>query len=130
MLKWIREVLPMHTFQPRMFDNIEDPADVAKDDEEDPNVKQKDALKGRHCVDLYGYRDMEAESEEDETAGKDSMEMEDCKEKGDNKTRTNQDIESKKRKAPEDPESPEKKKKESPAEQSASISSLSEITYS
>merc|ERR1711909_260961 len=59
-------------------------------------------LLGRHCVDFFGYRDMDADSEEG-------------KEKGDKKTPTKQDNESKKRKASEDPKSAEKKKKESPA---------------
>jgi len=72
-------------------------------------------LLGSHCVDFFGYRDMDADSEGEETGEEDDVEMEEGKEKGDKKTPTKQDNESKKRKASEDPKSAEKKKKESSA---------------
>merc|ERR1711875_208816 len=70
-----------------------------------------------HCVDFFGYKDVEADSdeEEDENAGEDDVNMEEDTEKGDKKTPTKVDGESKKRKASDDSKSAEKKKKESPA---------------
>merc|ERR1712025_593909 len=74
-------------------------------------------LLGSHCVDFFGYKDVEAddsEEEEDENAGEDA-DMEEDTEKGDKKTPTKVDGESKKRKASDDSKSAEKKNKASPA---------------
>merc|ERR1712142_1353629 len=69
-------------------------------------------LLGSHCVDFFGYKDMDAESEEED----EDVDMDEGKDKGDKKTPTKEDSESKKRKASsEAPNSAEKKKKASPA---------------
>jgi len=73
-------------------------------------------LLGSHCVDFFGYRDEDAESEEDDVAGDDDADMEESKEKGNKITPAKEDNESKKRKAStEAPNSADKKKKASPA---------------
>merc|ERR1712066_843380 len=55
-------------------------------------------LLGSHCVDFFGYRDEDAESEEDDVAGDDDADIEESKDKGDKKTPAKEDNESKKRK--------------------------------
>merc|ERR1719308_224388 len=70
-------------------------------------------LLGSHCVDFFGYKDVEVDSEEEEdaNAGDDDVDMEEDSEKGEKKTPTKVDGESKKRKASDDSKSAEKKKK-------------------
>ena len=55
-------------------------------------------LLGSHCVDFFGYKDVETDSEEeDKNAGEDYVDMDENTEKGDKKTPTKVDGESKKR---------------------------------
>merc|ERR1711875_91653 len=74
-------------------------------------------LVGSHCVDFFGYRDVDADSEDEDEPAEEDAEMEEAKEKGDKKT-PSKDGSDKKRKASgeaEAPKSAEKKKKGSPA---------------
>merc|ERR1719516_115385 len=74
-------------------------------------------LVGSHCVDFFGYRDVDADSEEEDEPAEEDAEMEEVKDKGDKKT-PSKDGSDKKRKASGDAEAPksaEKKKKGSPA---------------
>merc|ERR1712098_1035796 len=74
-------------------------------------------LLGSHCVDFFGYKDMDAESEEEEEVADDEdVDSDEVKDKGDKKTPSKDEGESKKRKASsEAPNSADKKKKASPA---------------